>query len=128
MRAIIDTHVFLWWISDHSQFSRAAKEFLRSSANEPLVSAASLWEMIVKHKKGLLHFPEPVDKFLAQQIAKNRFALLPIEGRHVLALANLPDHHRDPFDRLLVAQSQVENLPIVTADDNLKPYGVEILW
>jgi len=128
VKAIIDTHVFLWWISDHAQFSRLAKEFMRSPENEPLLSAASLWEMVYKQKAGLLHFPEPAGKFLAQQVAKNRFGILPIEGRHALALANLPDHHRDPFDRILIAQSLVEKLPIVSADVNLKPYDVEILW
>ena len=128
MKAILDTAIFLWWISDHSRFSSKAKQYLTDPTSEPLVSAASLWEIKVKTAAGQLHLPEPVDRFLSKQLSENAFHVLPIESRHVLALWHLPEHHQDPFDRMLIAQSQVENIPIVTADPQLSAYEVSILW
>ncbi len=91
-------------------------------------SAASAWEIVIKAQLGRLRLPDRADRFLSEQVAINAMQSLPVSLSHALQVLALPNHHRDPFDRILVAQSQVENLPIVTADRIFARYGVETIW
>ena len=116
MRILLDTHAFLWFVLGDSQLSRGALAFISDPGNEKLVSPASCWEIAIKISIGKYALNEPFEAFLQRGIEGNGFTVLPIEPRHVAALTSLPFHHRDPFDRLLVAQAMVEQLPLVSGD------------
>lgn len=128
MRVLLDTHVFLWWIEDNAALTSRARKTVGDPANECLVSLASCWEMAIKASLGKLQLPGVMERFIPEQLAINAFRQLEIEFRHVARLASLPFHHRDPFDRMLVAQALEEGLPIVSADRVFRRYGVERLW
>lgn len=128
MRALLDTHAFLWWITDDRRVSRRVREMLENRGNDFLFSAASAWELIIKAQLGKLKLPVHAPQFIQEQLALNALLTLPIDLAHVLHAHTLPMHHRDPFDRILVAQSQVEKLPIVTADPLITQYAVETIW
>lgn len=127
MRALLDTHVFLWWIIDNSQLSPLAREIISNGENELFLSAASGWEMAIKAKLGKLQLPGDIRSFIADQLAINNFAALPVQMNHALHVYTLPDYHRDPFDRLLIAQAQTEDLPILTADPQIARYPVKVV-
>jgi PIN domain nuclease of toxin-antitoxin system len=123
---LLDTQAFLWWVTDDPKLSRRA---LRTIAREPcLVSAASCWEMAIKASLGKLEIPRPVDRFLQEQLEVNGFALLPISLAHVAAVADLPFHHRDPFDRLIAAQALEEEMAVVSSDPVFRKYRVKRIW
>ena len=128
MRALLDTHAFLWWITDHAQLSPRATAFIQAGTNELLLSAASGWELAVKTQLGRLQWSEPPERFIPKQMALNSIAPLPIALHHALHVRTLPGLHRDPFDRMLVAQAQVERLSIVTADPLVAQYQVKTIW
>ena len=128
MRLLLDTHAFLWWIGDDPRLSRRAAALIADGANQVHVSAASAWEIVVKKGLGRVEVPEPIDRFLVAQLETNAFLPLPIHVRHALGLAALPDIHRDPFDRILVAQAVAENLSLVTGDRMLGRYPVTVEW
>lgn len=128
MRALLDTHTFLWWNKDDPQMSSTAREFISDGANEVYLSAASAWEIAIKCTRGRLVLPETPDKYVANRLSLHRFLPLPIQLSHALHVFNLPDIHRDPFDRLLVAQSQLEGFPILTGDLEVTRYAVDIIW
>ena len=128
MTCLLDTHCFLWAIRDAPQLSPRAKQIIRDGRNDMLLSVASIWEIILKAQVGRLHFPQPAADFLKIQIVANRIRILSIELRDVLRLEALPLHHRDPFDRILVAQSLEAGVPILSADSALRAYGAEIIW
>jgi PIN domain nuclease of toxin-antitoxin system len=128
MRAILDTHTFLWWNMDDPQLSHAAREFITDGGNELFLSAASAWEIALKCAKGRLKLPQAPDVYVADRLASNRILPLPVEISHALRTYHLPDIHQDPFDRLLIAQSQLEDLPILTADAAIRRYEVSIIW
>ena len=128
MRALLDTHTFLWWNKDDPQMSSTAREFISDGANEVYLSAASAWEIAIKCTRGRLVLPETPDKYVANRLSLHRFLPLPIQLSHALHVFNLPDIHRDPFDRLLVAQSQLEGFPILTGDLEVTRYEVDIIW
>ena len=128
MKLILDTHAFLWWIADSDRLSRRAREILSEPGNTLLLSAASAWEIVLKQQIGKLKLPKPADKYIPAQLALNRIDTLPISLSHTLRLADLPLHHRDPFDRILIAQSIVERMPIVTADPLFAHYSAKTLW
>jgi len=128
MRALLDTHTFLWWNLDDPQISPTAREFIIDGANEVYLSAASAWEIAIKCARGRLVLPEPPDHYVANRLTLHRFQALPVQLSHALHVFNLPDLHRDPFDRLLVAQSQLEDLPILTVDRDIARYDVDIVW
>ncbi len=128
MRAILDTHTFLWWNMDDPQLSEAAREFIRDGKNEVFLSAASAWEIAIKCARGRLILPEVPGQYVADRMVTHHFLPLPVQISHALQVFNLPDVHQDPFDRLLVAQSQMEDIPILTADSLIPQYGVRVIW
>ena len=123
-RLLVDTHAVLWWLADDPTLSDTARAAIGDPGNEPLVSAASLWEIAIKRALGKLSAPDD----LPDVIANEGFGELPVVARHAWAVRGLPLHHRDPFDRLLVAQARVEGLPVVTGDPGFAAYGVGIRW
>lgn len=128
MRVLLDTHAFLWAITADPRLSAAAQRIFLGPGNTLLLSAASLWEIAIKVRIGKLPLPRPTDRHLREQLSRNAIEVLPVEASHVLRLFELPDIHRDPFDRLLVAQCRVEGLPLVSGDAQLRQHAVEILW
>jgi PIN domain nuclease of toxin-antitoxin system len=102
---LLDTHAFLWWIEGTPELGRRAKAAVANPDNEVLFSLASCWELAIEHSLGKLRVPRSLDRFIPEQLTLNGFALLGVELRHVLRVANLPFHHRDPFDRLLATQA-----------------------
>jgi PIN domain nuclease of toxin-antitoxin system len=128
VRALLDTHVFIWAETDDSRLSAAAKQFIEDEDNELLFSAVSAWEIAIKHARDRLPLPDEPARYIAYRMALLRAEELPISVNHAVVAGGLPLVHRDPFDRLLVAQAQVEGLPVVTGDPNFARYGVEVVW
>jgi PIN domain nuclease of toxin-antitoxin system len=128
VRLLLDTHAFLWWTLDHPQLSPLAREAIGEASNDCYFSAASAWELAIKCSLGKLTVEGGIERFVRQQLALHRFRLLPVALDHSLRVAALPWHHRDPFDRLLVAQAQAEGLTLLSADAALRPYDVAQLW
>lgn len=124
MRVLLDSHALLWWITDASTLSRAAVELFQADDTELLWSAASTWELGIKAAIGKLRLPEPLDRFVVRQLREQNLIGLPIYHDHAARAAELPPIHRDPFDRMLVAQALVENVPLLTRDVALGAYGV----
>jgi PIN domain nuclease of toxin-antitoxin system len=125
---LLDTHTFLWWNMGDERLSPRASQFIADGQNEIFLSAASAWEIAIKARRGRLVLPEQPAHYVVQRLARHHFQSLPVQLSHALHVFNLPDYHQDPFDRLLVAQSQLENLPLLTGDEAIKRYGVEIIW
>ena len=125
---LLDTHAFLWWVDDAPQIPLAARAVIADPGNECFLSVASCWEMAIKASLGKLELARPVAVFVAEQLAANDFRLLNVELKHVGLVEKLPFHHRDPFDRLLVAQAKAERLTLLSADAELARYGVRVLW
>lgn len=128
MKLLLDTHVFLWLIADDSRLSTTASRLILSSDNELCLSTASVWEIFLKTQIGKLPIPKPVGAFLRTQLAENAISTLPLTLGHVLSLESIPMHHRDPFDRILIAQALTESIPILTADRQFGRYEVETIW
>jgi PIN domain nuclease of toxin-antitoxin system len=127
MKAILDTHAFLWALAGDGRMSRHAREVFGGSA-DLLLSIASIWEILIKVQAGKLNFPKPAGKYVIHKLAENRIEILSISVDHLLAVERLPMHHRDPFDRMLIAQSMEENIPVVTADQIFARYPIEVIW
>ena len=127
MRLLLDTHAFLWAIVQPEKLSKRAERLITDEANELLLSAASLWEIVLKVQAGKLTIPEE-PSFIPGHMAGLGVRCLGVEADHVVALLELPLLHRDPFDRLLVAQCLQEKLPILTADAAIRRYPVECIW
>lgn len=128
MRILLDTCAFLWLVADDPKLSEPAKEIFLDDDNELLLSAVTGFEIAVKYSLGKLHLAEPPKEFIAKRIQANALTELPVSMAHAVTLQNLPLHHKDPFDRLLVAQAMVERLPVLSADRQLSAYAVERLW
>ena len=128
MRVLLDTHTFLWWIANNKQLSNTSRNIIGNSQNELFFSVASGWEMAIKARLGKLELPKNLEQFIAEQLQQNAIAGLPIQMSHALHVYTLPPLHRDPFDRLLIAQSQLENMPILTIDPQIGRYDVEVIW
>ena len=124
MNLLLDTHVFLWWCDQNSQLKDEASEAIANPDNTIYISVASAWEIAIKEALGRLKTPGQVE----DAVEKNRFSPLGISFAHARTAGALPLHHRDPFDRMLVAQAQTDRLVIVTHDSILQPYQVDILW
>jgi PIN domain nuclease of toxin-antitoxin system len=128
VRLLLDTHAFLWYVWGSSSMSATARGLVEDEANESLVSAASLWEIAIKVSTGKLALNGPFNLLKSDHVDANGFRLLPIEFEHSVIVSELPFHHKDPFDRLLVARSLAENIPLVSADAQLDDYGIQRLW
>jgi PIN domain nuclease of toxin-antitoxin system len=128
MRLLLDTHTLLWFIANDPQLSVPARRNIEDAAHEKFVSAANLWEITVKLSLGKLKLPRPFAEVFPQQLEVNGFELLPISCAHLNQNVTLPFHHRDPFDRLLIAQALADDLTIVTRDLEFSKYSVKILW
>ena len=128
MRLLLDTHAFLWWIFDDPGLSSTARDLIAGPSTEILFSVVSAWEIAIKARTGRLDLPPDVPVFVHDQIRRNRFTVLPVALRHALHVHALPVHHRDPFDRLLVAQSQVEAVPLLSTDTQIAAYDVTLRW
>lgn len=127
MRVLLDTHTFLWWATDEPRLSLRARQAI-ADAEEAFLSIASCWEMAIKVSRGRLDLPKPIERFVPEQLGLNAFRLLQIDLDDVARVATLPLHHRDPFDRLLVAQALSEELTIVSTDPVFRKYGVKRVW
>lgn len=127
MRLLLDTHVFIWWADDPEKLSPAALAALEDEANELVLSVASVWEMQIKIQLGKLKLSLPLKELIKNQQETNNLTVSPVALPHVLALEALPFHHKDPFDRLLIAQSIEEGLTLVTADSQFSAYSVKLL-
>ena len=125
MKLLLDTHAFLWFVTGDRRLSRRARRAIESDG--PLLSAASVWEPAIKASLGRLVLPAPVDEYVAEKQAEG-FSLLSIDWPHAAAVEKLPFFHRDPFDRLLVAQALTERLPLVSSDPVFKECGVKVVW
>lgn len=128
MKVLLDTHTFLWWITDNPQLPSRAREIMEAGDTEMFLSAASGWEIVIKSRLGRLKLPADLQSFMAEQLRINAIQVLSIQMTHALHVATLPDYHRDPFDRMLVAQSQLERLPILTGDPLIAQYAVTVIW
>lgn len=124
MRLLLDSHAFLWWVRDDPALTRRARAAIADTENECFLSHASVWEMAIKASLGKLKLPTTVERFVVVHCEANSFRLLPITLGHVASVEGLPFHHRDPFDRLLVAQARHESMTLVSHDPRLKAYGV----
>jgi PIN domain nuclease of toxin-antitoxin system len=128
LKLLLDTHTFLWGLEDSPRLSAAARDALGSAENDLLLSVASAWEMSIKAGLGQLDLSGDIHGFLTEQIRLWRIELLPVTLRHATAVRDLPQHHRDPFDRMLVVQAVAEEAVLVTDDERLSRYDVEVLW
>ena len=124
MNLLLDTHVFLWAVDDNPNLSTAAREAIVNGQNIVFVSAATAWEISIKRAIGKLKIPE---SGYLEELRLHRFMSLSFTTEHALAVENLPPHHKDPFDRMLIAQAQKEKLTIVTRDPRIKAYDVRII-
>ncbi|HEY4907098.1 MAG TPA: type II toxin-antitoxin system VapC family toxin [Candidatus Acidoferrum sp.] len=128
MKAILlDTHSLLWWLDNDDRLSRRAREAIQNPITQVLVSVGSLWEIAIKQQLGKLKASNLVNNF-QKELDDAGFVELPISGVHAIRAAVLPINHRDPFDRLLIAQAEIENVPIVSRDSQFDAYGVHRVW
>ncbi len=128
MNLLLDTHAFLWFITNDPRLSSQAQSLIQSPANRRLLSMASLWEMAIKVSLGKLTLAQTFDQFIPRQLQLNQIEVLAIELPHLAAVVAMPFHHRDPFDRLMAAQCQIEGLPIVSADPIFDAYSIRRVW
>ena len=128
MKLLLDTHSFLWFIGGSSKLSVNARMLIEEVSNQSVLSMASLWEMAIKVSSGKLNLVQPFETFIPQQISLNGIGLLEILFPHTVVVATLPFHHRDPFDRLIIAQAIVEQIPIVSCDTKFDAYAITRLW
>lgn len=128
MRFLLDTHVFIWMDIASTKLSAAAQSAIQNPANTLFVSLVSIWEMQIKLQLGKLQLTTPLSTMIQIQQQSNQIQLLPIRLNHILALSHLLHHHRDPFDRLLIAQAQQEQLTLITNDSHIQQYNVTCLW
>jgi PIN domain nuclease of toxin-antitoxin system len=128
MNLLLDTHTLLWFVLGDAQLSVAARQLIEDATNPKFVSPAACWEIAIKISIGKYALNEPYETFMDRAIRQNGFLTLPIEPRHTALLINMPFHHRDPFDRLIIAQAVVEGLAIVSANPVFDAYSVQRLW
>ena len=127
MKLLLDTHIFIWWADHPEKLSNTALSALEDEANDLILSVASVWEIQIKIQLGRLKLSLPLKELIKNQQETNDLTVSPVALAHVLALDALPFHHKDPFDRLLIAQSIEEDLTLVTADSQFSAYSVKLL-
>ncbi len=128
MKYLLDTHTFLWWNMDDAQLSLLAKEIIADGANEIFLSAATAWEIAIKSARGRLELPEDPTRYVSSRMNLHGFQPLSVQIHHAVQVYKLPMHHADPFDRLLIAQSQIESMPLISIDSEIRKYEVEVVW
>jgi PIN domain nuclease of toxin-antitoxin system len=128
MNLLLDTHAFLWFIDGSTKLSQRARELIEDQRNAKLVSVASLWEMGLKMGLGRLELAQPFEELIPRQMELNGFGLLPVRIPHIVRVISLPFHHRDPFDRMIVAQCVAEDLSVVSLDSVFDKYSIQRLW
>ncbi|BAC91496.1 type II toxin-antitoxin system VapC family toxin [Gloeobacter violaceus] len=128
MRLLLDTHVFLWWVEDAPQLSVSARTAVADPQNVCLLSLASCWEMAIKASLGKLKLPSALENFIPEQLLINGFQTLDIDFRHIVRVSGLAFHHRDPFDRLIIAQALEERLVVASADSVFEKYDLQRVW
>jgi len=125
---LLDTHSFLWFVFNDPKLTMPAKLAIEDPSNIVLISPTSYWEIAIKISAGKYRLKRSYDEFWQRGMLDNNITVLPIELRHTSRLISLPFHHKDPFDRLLVAQALTEQLPLVSGDTNLDAYGIQRIW
>jgi len=128
VRVLLDTHAFLWFLLADPKLSFPAQKLISDAQTTVNISPSTYWEIAIKISLGKYALPEPYALFMERELAINNFTILPILPRHTAILTELPFHHRDPFDRLLIAQSIAEAIPLVSCDDAIDAYGVSRIW
>jgi PIN domain nuclease of toxin-antitoxin system len=128
MRLLLDTHAFLWFISGDESLSQYSRLLIQEAENEIFISVATLWEISIKNSLNKLELSQPFEILIPRELSDNEFTQLSITIEHLIQLVRLPFHHRDPFDRLLIAQSLSEQLPLVSKDSQFDNYGLERIW
>ena len=128
MRLLLDTHTFLWFIGGSANLSNTARKHIENLLNERFLSVASLWEMAIKVSTEKLNLDLPFPELVQQQVEGNAIQVLGIQPEHLNVLASLPFHHRDPFDRLIIAQGLSEDITVVGKDSAFEDYAVKLLW
>lgn len=128
MNYLLDTHTFLWFINSDEALSERSKSLIEDAEHTLYLSVASLWEMAIKVSLGKLEVGSPFIEFMTTQLSENNITLLEIKAEHTGLVSTLPFHHRDPFDRMIIAQSLTENMPIIGKDEIFDSYGIQRLW
>lgn len=128
MTYLLDTHTFLWFIIGSYRLSEKANEVIANTENKIYLSAVSGWEIAIKARLGKLELPDSGMKIILEQVQENDFSVLPVSLQHAIQVFDLPQIHRDPFDRMLISQAIFENIEIITNDRIFKDYRVETLW
>ena len=128
MNILLDTHAFLWFVDNNLKLSNTARVVIEASENHPFLSIASLWEIAIKISLGKVELEQSYEEFISQQLAINGIGILNITIEHTAAVATLPFHHRDPFDRLLAVQSRIEKMSLVSADPAFDRYDIQRIW
>lgn len=128
MRLLLDTHTFIWWDSQPDRLSQRVLELCTAPEHTVMVSMVSLLEIQIKHQLGKLALAQPLPDIIQHQQEQNEIILLSIQPAHIYALGNLPDHHRDPFDRLLVTQAQMEDCTLLSKDPQVAMYPANVIW
>jgi PIN domain nuclease of toxin-antitoxin system len=128
LKFLIDTHAWLWSLESPEELGREAIAILKNPRNVILFSAVSAWEIAIKVSLRKLELPEPPAEYLRSRLSEESYTELPVEVKHAIKVPDLPAIHRDPFDRLLIAQAIVENVPLLTADRQLEKYPAQFIW
>lgn len=128
MKFLLDTHSLIWFFSGHPNLSNTAHTLMEDVNHQKLISIASVWEMAIKQSKGKLTITLPLEEYITQKIQLEDFEILPIQLKHLAMISTLPFNHNDPFDRLLITQSIVEKIPILSRDVAFDAYGVNRIW
>ena len=128
MKSILDTHTFIWWITNDPRMTDKVRKIIADSSNELFLSVASCWEMVIKMQTGKLKLTDDPGSFIPDQMYLNGIQGLAIQISHVLHTHKLPLYHRDPFDRIIISQSYVEQIPVITNDPLFEKYDVKVVW
>jgi PIN domain nuclease of toxin-antitoxin system len=128
MKVLLDTHAFLWWITDDDRLGQRARKVIADGSHDVFFSAASAWEIAVKAGLGRLRVTDDLERFIPAQVSANGFHVMPVHLHHALAVRALPEHHRDPFDRLLIAQAMRESLVLLSGDPEVRRYPIKVVW
>lgn len=125
MQLLLDTHIFLWFIAGNPLLSAYARSLIEDLNNDRFLSMASVWEMAIKVSTGKITLAQPLEQLIPYQVQRNKITLLPVELSHVVQVSKMPFHHRDPFDRLIIAQGLTEAMPVISVDAIFDPNGVQ---